>query len=211
MPALLQARGEPSLRARSRRLLDAVERAEHDPPLFLGRHRRQVAGVALVVPHELPAELHGVLDDLGTVVADLAVERDGTSHAVTGQRLHHAEDADTVTVVARRPVDEIGRLAGPTGDRLVQRKRLDVRDDPERHPGAIRPGEPRPPIDRHVGERTVTLGLHSALLPAVRLTSSSYVVNSDVSQPVCEMSMTTSSGPAHFTSTLRRPGTMAVA
>src|SRR5437879_356359 len=116
--------------------------------------------VALVVPHELPAERATVLDDLGIVVAHLGVERDGPADAVTGHHLHQAEDPDTVTVVARRPVDDVGRQAGAAGHRLVQRKGLDVRDDPEREARAVRPGDPGSAIDRNIGKRPGALWLH---------------------------------------------------
>ena len=118
------------------------------------------ARVALVVPHELPAERASVLDDLGIVVAHLGVERDGPAHAVTRHHLHHAEDPDAVAVVARRPVDDVGRQAGAAGHRLVQRKGLDVRDNPEREARAVRPSDRGSAIDRHIGERPEALRLH---------------------------------------------------
>src|SRR5215475_12915278 len=92
-------------------------------------------------PLELPAERAGVLDDLRIVVTHLGVERDGAAYPVVGHHLHHAEDSDAVSVVARRPVDDVGCQAGATGHRLVQRKGLDVRDDPEGQASAVRSGD----------------------------------------------------------------------
>src|SRR5206468_2708125 len=69
-------------------------------------------------------------------------------------------DPDAVTVVARGPVDDVGRQAGAAGHRLVQRKGLDVRDDPERQARAVRPGDPGASIDRNIGKRPGALRLH---------------------------------------------------
>src|SRR5262249_2631765 len=98
-----------------------------------------------------------------------------SAYAVALQHFHHAKDADPVAIVARRPVDDIGRLPSATGHRLVQRKGLDVRDDPEGEAGAIRPNELRPPVDRNVGEGARTLRLHGSIVTASAF-SSQYVI-----------------------------------
>ena len=103
--------------------------------------------------------------DLGIVVAHLAVEGDGPAHAVPCEHFHDPKDADAVAIVARCPVDDVGRLARPARHRLIQRKGLDVGDDPEGDARAVWPGDPWPAIDRNVGERSVALRLHKHLLP----------------------------------------------
>ena len=125
----------------------------------------EVARVALVVPHELPAELDRILDDLGIIVAHLAVEGGGAAHAMTCHHLHQAKDADAVAVVARRPIDDIGCLASPAGHRLVQREGLDVRNDPECNARAVRPGDRGSTVDWNIVKWPRALRLHRHLLP----------------------------------------------
>src|SRR5262249_14883121 len=150
MPALLQARRQPAFWTPSGRRRDALAGAEHDAALFLGRHEMEVARVALVVPHELPAELDCVLDDLGIIVAHLTVEGSGPAHSMTCHHLHQTKDADTVAVVARRPVDDIGCLTGPAGYWLVQREGLNVWDNPEGNASAVRPGDRGATVDWNI-------------------------------------------------------------
>src|SRR5262245_40654127 len=100
----------------------------------------EVARVAVVVAHKLPVELDRVLYDLGIIVAHLAVEGNSAAHAVPGEHLHDAKDADAVAIVTRGPVDDIRRFARSARYRLIQRKGLDVGDDPEGDARAIRPG-----------------------------------------------------------------------
>src|SRR5262245_16609023 len=111
------------------------------------------------MPHKLPAELERVLNHLGIVVAYLAVEGGSATHTVPCHHLHEAEDADAVAIVARRPVDDVGCFAGAAGHGLVQREGLDVRDDPERHTRAIRPGECRTTVDWNICKRAIALRL----------------------------------------------------
>src|SRR5262245_57632769 len=125
----------------------------------------EMARVTLVVPHALPAKLDHVLHDLGIVVTHLAVESDGAAQAVPCQHFHDPKDTDAVTIVARRPVDDVGRLAGATWYWLVERKGLDVGNDPERDASAVRPRELGSAVDRNVVERPVALRVHKHLLP----------------------------------------------
>src|SRR5499433_780443 len=129
----------------------------------------QVARVALVMPHELPAEFNRILDDLGIVVAHLTVEGGGPAHAMTCHHLHQTKDADAVAVITRRPVDDIGCLAGPAGDRFVQREGLNVRDDPECNASTVRPGDRGATVDWYIVKWPIALRLHRHLLP-VRIT-----------------------------------------
>src|SRR5262249_44833219 len=153
----------------SRRFLNALEGPEHDAVFLLRRHEMEVARIALVVAHALPAELDRVLDNLGIVVAHLAVEGDGPAHAVPGQHIHDAKDAHAVTladtIVSRLTVDHVGRLALPPRPRPVERKGLDIRDDTERHPSAVWPRELGSAVDRYIVERSIALRLHKPLLP----------------------------------------------
>src|SRR5262245_24869954 len=126
----------------------------------------EVARVALVVAHKLPVELGRVLYDLGIVVAHLTVEGNSSAYAVPCEHLHDAKDADAVAIITWGPVDDVRRQARSARYRLVQRKGLDVGDDPEGDARAIRPSNPGSAVDRHVGERPVALRLHKHLLPS---------------------------------------------
>ena len=160
VPALLQPGRQPAARTRAGRRLDPVEHALHGLALGLGFHVMEVARVALVMPHELPVERLGVLDDLGIVVADLAVQRHGAAHAVAFQHFHDAEHADPGAVIPGRPVNEVGRHPGTCGHRLVEREDLDIGDHPDREPGAAGPGELRPAVDGNVGKGPGAARLH---------------------------------------------------
>jgi hypothetical protein len=133
--------------------------------LLLGRHEMEVARVTLVVPHELPAELDRLLDDLGIVVAHLTVESGGAAHTMTCHHFHQTKDADTVAVVAWRPIDNIGCLAGPAGHRLVQREGLDVWNNPECQARTVRPGDRGATVDGNIVKWPRALRLHRHLLP----------------------------------------------
>ena len=164
MPGLLQARAEPAGDLAPGGGGDALEGRAHHLALAALGELVQAAHVRLVVSHELPAELLRFVDDLRVRVAQLAVQRHGAAHAVARHHLHQAPDADAVAVVARRPGQDIGdqaaRAARAVGHALIQRKELDVRDDPHREARAVRPDELRPPRDRRVGKRTVAARLH---------------------------------------------------
>src|SRR5215475_1567799 len=97
------------------------------------------------------------------------LESGGAAHAMTCHHLHQAKDADTVAVVARRPVDNIGCLAGPAGHRLVQREGLDVRNDSACNARTVRPGDHGSTVDWNIVKWPRALRLHRHLLPARRI------------------------------------------
>src|SRR5262249_42798084 len=112
-----------------------------------------------------------LLDDARVLGAQLAVERDGAARAMARHHLHQPEDADAIAVVARRPDGNVWRLAaaaGRRGDLLVEREELDVGDDPDRDPRAVRPLAFGPVDHGGIGKRTVAARLHCAASRMVR-------------------------------------------
>src|SRR5262245_38241087 len=95
--------------------------------------------VALIVTHELPVQRDRVLHDLRIIVAYFAVEGNGAAHAMPREHVHDAKDANAVAIVARGPVDDVGRLARAARHGLMQRKRLDVGNDPESDASTVWP------------------------------------------------------------------------
>src|SRR5262249_48330607 len=117
---------------------------------------------------QLPTEPAGLLDDLRVMVANLAVERGAGADTVAGQNLHDPPDADPVAVIPHGPVAHVrdpGVLARDplvevAGHHIVESEELDIRIDPQRHPGVARPGQLGAAGDRHIHERTVTPRSH---------------------------------------------------
>src|SRR4051794_40732901 len=105
------------------------------------------------------------------MVAHLAVERLAGANAIAAQHLYDALDADSVAVILHRPVAHV-RNAGVlarypfveiAGHHVVEPEELDVRIDPQRDPGAARPGKLRAASDRDVGKRPVAAWGHAAM------------------------------------------------
>src|SRR5437016_6189459 len=98
------------------------------------------------------------------MVADVAVEGRAGADAVLAQHIHDAPDADPVAVVALRPGAHRGyrraAVIGARGDAAGQREEFDIGNDPDGEPGAVGPFEPRPVVDRDIGERAVIAWFH---------------------------------------------------
>ena len=84
-----------------------------------------------VTTRYLPAALLALLDDLGMVDADVAVERHGRANLVAVEHLHQPEHAHAVAVIANGPGRNVRNLAGSEAARpRFKREELDVRHDP---------------------------------------------------------------------------------
>src|SRR5262249_17643499 len=107
------------------------ERVWDDLGLLCDWHFVEAAGVALVVSHPFPATLLAFLDDFRMVDTDIAVERGGCAHAVTGENLHQPEHTDAVAVVTHGPDRDVRKLARTAAARArFQREKLDMGNDP---------------------------------------------------------------------------------
>ena len=138
VPGLGQAGAEPADRALARRSLDAVDRCPDSVALLLRIHFGQPQRVGLVMADQLPAEPQGLLDDLRVMIADLAVERGAGADAVSRQDFHDPPDADSIAIVAHRPVAhvrDLGVLARHTlvlisRHHVIEAEELDIGIDP---------------------------------------------------------------------------------
>src|SRR5215472_10284594 len=111
VPSLLQSRAQPADGTRAAHSRDGIERVADDRGLLVGWHFVEAARVALVVSHPFPVTLLAFLDDFRMVDADIAVERDGRTHAVTVENLHQPEHTDAVAVVTHSPDRDVRNLA----------------------------------------------------------------------------------------------------
>ena len=102
-------------------------------------------GIVVAVAHPFPAELLAALDDARIVAAHVGVQRDGALDTVLLHHVHHSPDTDAHTVVAPRIVQHVGdKACGHRSDRCgrpVEQEVLDIWNDPDRHPRAIRPAQ----------------------------------------------------------------------
>ena len=164
VPGLLQAGAQPADRPGPGGGLDGGKGARDDAGFLARRRLVEPARIALVVAHPLPAAPVALLDDGGMPGAQLAVERDRGADPVAVEHLHQPEYPDPVAIVAHRPSRHVRHRRTAAARRrrhlLGERKELDVGNDPERDPRAMRPGEHRPPDDRGIRERAVGRGLH---------------------------------------------------
>src|SRR6266571_899645 len=167
VPGFLQPRAQPAGRPRAGRFRDRVERAADGAALLARPQLVEPPRVALVVPHELPVARLALVDDLGVLRAQVAVQSRRAAHAVAVEHFHEAKDAHAVAVIARGPCGHVGRLharaARARRYALGKGEELDIRDHPERDARPARPFEPRPAMDRRVGEGSVCCArLHRA-------------------------------------------------
>jgi hypothetical protein len=164
IPGLLQSGAEPTYGTLSARPRDGIERSADDLSLILRLHFIEADGIAPVMAHPFPAALLTLLDDLGMMHADIAVERDGGANAISVKHLHQPKHADAVAVVAHGPDWNIGNLARPETPRArFKGEEFDIGNDPQCHAGAAWPFEARAADDRGIWKRTVRTGFHGAM------------------------------------------------
>ena len=140
-------------------------------------HRAQPLGIgAAVAKHLVPARFD-LLDDLGVVVADAAVQQDGRGKLELIEHLEEPPVADAVAVVAPREV--AGRLLAAAVGRIhsqpgAEGEMLDIERDIERQPLSARPLVTGPLDDGRIGIACVAGKLQhccSLLLGSARMLS----------------------------------------
>jgi hypothetical protein len=163
VPGLLPPGTKPALRFFAGRLLDACQRIVHDSRgLFLRVDVDQPTGVALTMSHHFPAVLQTFIHHFRAYIAYVAVQGDRAAHVIARHDLDHAENGDTVTVIAPSPGRDIRDIIDPAPARylLIEGENFDIGDYPESDTRTARPTQLGPVMDRFIGKWAVGLRFH---------------------------------------------------